>query len=79
MRSNRSVTFLLLGIVFGLSTCSKGREWKNAGDSCVSESGKPPMHRVVNYNDPSLCGRTPPPFSKVAVPIRNPCEPEPEK
>ena len=74
--SQKSGYFILvtLGILVS-GGCSSGREWKPSGDSCITESEKPPLSRVVNYTDAHLCQRVPPPFKPVPLPVRNPCDP----
>ena len=48
-----------------LTACSEATIWSDKGDACVHESEKPPLRRVVNYSDNTLCqrkrpARTPP-------------------
>lgn len=61
--SFQKIRWLMLSLLVGwlLTACSEATLWSNQRDACVYESAKPPLRRVVNYSDNTLCQRKRPP------------------
>ncbi len=69
-----SMAFLLIGSLAGCSSSSSetsSSPWGLTEESCVYEASTPPLRRVTNYADPSLCNRAIPPTKKVRKRLRD--------